>query len=642
MAPKTKGRYARPTVWRPPAATRGVGAGAAGLASGKEALGKDALGGDARGTAAQGSAGWQAGMRRRAVRRRQIALAGCGLARQFGKVADRRRRRSPARRSIRPLRGRRLNPSRQRAGCASRARRRAVLRQRGCGCRRRCPRWCWFWLASGVGAARRCSGTGLGAGAGMSANAASGFGTGWHGFGCRRRSRHGPLRGKPRWPLTWPAEPSGATPSSMAAANRTPSMQHVNQPVRPGTPSAATRNAPPPTPIQTQRPVANAAEAHRRPGISGSRAPSFSRPAATTERVTPPASVQETLRSIEENAARWTTIAGASLARRTGPETIRITSDAPATPVAEDVALEPPVATSTPMPANEAATAGKSSAHPVEPAAQAPVAIPELAEPVNWPIVPPEAGPPAIDARRWIAAASAAMPGTERERICTACAVHDSRDRPSRASASTAAQAPATPQSNAQPTASAPSEDAIEAPVARSPLAAAEPLRSRCWQTRPRAQTVTRHRPPRRRHQPLQQTKPPCPAPNPSQRRQRRRRPTLATSGIVAQSTTMATPTANVDPTAPRRRPHRQRTSSSTKRSRHGKRKSTPPLRARCRVTDRACACSHRNSRAGLPLTRAEQALRRPRHRPKPQRQRPHPPRRHRTSCASLALLRRT
>lgn len=45
------------------------------------------------------------------------------------------------------------------------------------------------------------------------------------------------------------------------------------------------------------------------------------------QKVTPPASVQETLRSIAENAARWTDIAGVSLARSSGGENTMVTTD---------------------------------------------------------------------------------------------------------------------------------------------------------------------------------------------------------------------------------------------------------------------------------------------------------------------------
>ena len=73
---------------------------------------------------------------------------------------------------------------------------------------------------------------------------------------------------------------------------------------------------------------------------SAMRAPNFSRPPAATQQVTPPASVQETLRNIEENAARWTTIAGASLARRGGPEVVRYTTDPSSSPSTDDKTMD--------------------------------------------------------------------------------------------------------------------------------------------------------------------------------------------------------------------------------------------------------------------------------------------------------------
>ena len=317
MAPKTNGRYARPTVWRPPAATRGIGAGAAGLASAKEALGKDALGGDARGSGSQGGAGWQA---RNAAPRSQAASADSAGRMRAG------------------------TPLRQ-GGAAS------AMQKPGAALDKAAP---WTpsepvapagWLRE-PGSAPRGAGHAAANPDGRSPARLSPSGAATMAAGASGTA-HASMTGVPNRTMT------GATSSSMAAANRASSTQPLNQTVRPGSSSTVTRNAAPATPIQAQRPVANAAEAHRRPDVSGSRAPSFSRPAAASERITPPASVQETLRSIEENAAQWTTIAGASLARRTGPETIRITSDAPA-------------------------------------------ASQELAEPVNWPIVPPEAGQAAI------------------------------------------------------------------------------------------------------------------------------------------------------------------------------------------------------------------------------------------------------
>src|SRR6185437_5447793 len=49
-------------------------------------------------------------------------------------------------------------------------------------------------------------------------------------------------------------------------------------------------------------------------------APAFTRPMPTAHDPAPPASVEETLRSIAENAARWTDLAGVSLARSSSAE----------------------------------------------------------------------------------------------------------------------------------------------------------------------------------------------------------------------------------------------------------------------------------------------------------------------------------
>ncbi|MCP2087228.1 UNVERIFIED_ORG: S-DNA-T family DNA segregation ATPase FtsK/SpoIIIE [Paraburkholderia sediminicola] len=72
-------------------------------------------------------------------------------------------------------------------------------------------------------------------------------------------------------------------------------------------------------------------QATRSPASFSTPAPSYTRPMATAQKVTPPASVQETLRSIAENAARWTDIAGVSLARSSSAENALVTTtpDAP-------------------------------------------------------------------------------------------------------------------------------------------------------------------------------------------------------------------------------------------------------------------------------------------------------------------------
>jgi DNA segregation ATPase FtsK/SpoIIIE, S-DNA-T family len=69
---------------------------------------------------------------------------------------------------------------------------------------------------------------------------------------------------------------------------------------------------------------ATSASAMRRP------TPAYTRPMATTQTVAPEASVQETLRSIAENTARWTDLAGVSLARNRGMDDAMIVTDATA------------------------------------------------------------------------------------------------------------------------------------------------------------------------------------------------------------------------------------------------------------------------------------------------------------------------
>nr|WP_133650667.1 DNA translocase FtsK 4TM domain-containing protein [Paraburkholderia flava] len=114
-----------------------------------------------------------------------------------------------------------------------------------------------------------------------------------------------------------PARPSSSLPPSTASSQPMPSQgQHVTR-----APSgSAARDALPPSrvPLQTSQRPAMGSDATGAPPRT-TRAPAFTRtvaPASPATRVTPPPSVQETLRSIEENTARWTTLAGASLARR--------------------------------------------------------------------------------------------------------------------------------------------------------------------------------------------------------------------------------------------------------------------------------------------------------------------------------------
>ena len=143
---------------------------------------------------------------------------------------------------------------------------------------------------------------------------------------------------------------------------------------------------------------------------------------ATAQKVTPPASVQETLRSIAENAARWTDIAGVSLARSSSAENALVTTtpDAPtgAEPTVEagqsdvassshanddvEIAAVPDV--SAPLqdvveaaPDHHTATQSPVETPRIEAASEAP--LEEDTEPVvQWPIEPPVIQAPLVAA----------------------------------------------------------------------------------------------------------------------------------------------------------------------------------------------------------------------------------------------------
>uniref|UniRef100_UPI0006939821 DNA translocase FtsK n=1 Tax=Paraburkholderia oxyphila TaxID=614212 RepID=UPI0006939821 len=135
---------------------------------------------------------------------------------------------------------------------------------------------------------------------------------------------------KPQRPFVWP------TKSTPTTAQRTPGTRF-------GTQFGASATAP----------LADASQV----------TPAYSRPAhgaASAPQAPLSTSVLETLRSIEENAARWTTLAGASLARRNS--------------------IDPPAAqTDVPAHAGAAAEAGDASPPPAH--AQFPLTAPQIAQP---------------------------------------------------------------------------------------------------------------------------------------------------------------------------------------------------------------------------------------------------------------------
>ncbi|CAG9221905.1 Cell division protein FtsK [Paraburkholderia sabiae] len=75
---------------------------------------------------------------------------------------------------------------------------------------------------------------------------------------------------------------------------------------------------------QTRLGTASSGSPAMRPNTPNLKVPAYTRANQPAQPAAPAASVQETLRSIEENAARWTTLAGASLARRTASDPAKV------------------------------------------------------------------------------------------------------------------------------------------------------------------------------------------------------------------------------------------------------------------------------------------------------------------------------
>ncbi|MGA7779707.1 MAG: DNA translocase FtsK, partial [Paraburkholderia sp.] len=189
------------------------------------------------------------------------------------------------------------------------------------------------------------------------------------------------------------------TPGSSIHAQPTPaSVQRTAQPMRTNAPLPSTESSAASTPGGApQQSSLNAARGTQAPlghVSSSTRAPNFSRPPAATQQVTPPASVQETLRTIEENAARWTTIAGASLARRDHPEVVRYTTDPSASTPTDDTTTDDGRARSATASNADAASGMQNSTAASAAHVQSESELPP--EPASTSDVPPTAGDPAV------------------------------------------------------------------------------------------------------------------------------------------------------------------------------------------------------------------------------------------------------
>ncbi|WP_434109076.1 DNA translocase FtsK [Paraburkholderia caffeinilytica] len=376
MAPKSKGRYARPTVWRPPASGRGAAAagGAAGVAG--TASAKDAA---ARGA----EANWRAGAgktRSQTPQAEPVLRTSAGTPPRQAPRPVPMQARTPA-----PAQTRSLNTDKAAWMPAEPVAPSGWLREPATAPRANTPVTGTPVAGSTVGSGMTATPAGAGAGAGASQ-------VGRRSAGEQRPV--GPLAGGSGMAgMAGAAGITGAMVASTAAAQAAPA-----------TAAAAFVSA----------------QATRRPTSFSAPAPSYTRPMATTQKVTPPASVQETLRSIAENAARWTDIAGVSLARSSGAENTMV----PTTPLnteppfeagnpgvassrASEVEMTAVPGVSTPLPyIAEAAPEHMPEQSPVETtrietAFEAPVeaTIEENIEPVvQWPIEPPIVQTPLVAA----------------------------------------------------------------------------------------------------------------------------------------------------------------------------------------------------------------------------------------------------
>ncbi|MFM0674389.1 DNA translocase FtsK [Paraburkholderia sediminicola] len=318
MAPKTNGRYARPTVWRPPA--RGRDAAAAGAAA--SAAGKDAT---ARGAAAS----WRAGTatpRSQAAQAEPVLRTGAATTpprhvpmqtqplkadkaawMPAEPVAPAGWLRESGPRAAAPVAGSGASGAAARDG-ALQVGRRSAGEQRPVG---------------SVG-----GGAGLAAGAAFAPAAAAGA-AGVAGAAAKvaQAAAHTTATARTVSGGAGSHAAVGSAGNAATSASRPSTMaQGTAAPAASGSRAPAPRQAFSPAPGSND---VTPTPATRRPP------PSYTRPMPTTQKVTPPASVQETLRSIAENAARWTDIAGVSLARSTGTENAKVTSAPNAAPSVE-------------------------------------------------------------------------------------------------------------------------------------------------------------------------------------------------------------------------------------------------------------------------------------------------------------------
>ncbi|KXU89166.1 cell division protein FtsK [Paraburkholderia monticola] len=352
MAPRnSKGRYARPTVWRPPASGRGAGSAAgASAAAGAASAG---IAGSKEASARSAGASWRADAGAGAARapRQQIepelraaptasqrpAASRSTQALQADTAADRSAASFVPSEPVAPAGWLRATEPRAATAAAplgtsgtlgSSARdgaaqvgRRSVGEQRSAA-----PFGSSAALAATAATAAGVSAKAAQAMAGRSAAAGTGI-------GMTSAATNVSGRGGRASPLPRPGD--GSAPLNRGA---TPRQAFP----------AATRANGVSSPSTTRRP-----------------APNFTRPMANASTVAPSASVEETLRSIAENAARWTDMAGVSLARSRGAESAKFGDAGQAS-----TALEPQPAQRDALPVQNGETAAEPRAQDAGSSAQ--------------------------------------------------------------------------------------------------------------------------------------------------------------------------------------------------------------------------------------------------------------------------------
>ncbi|MGF6966802.1 S-DNA-T family DNA segregation ATPase FtsK/SpoIIIE [Paraburkholderia sp. WC7.3g] len=306
MAPRnSKGRYARPTVWRPPASGRGASAAAAaaGIAGSKDASARsagagrraDVAAGPARGPARQNepelrpgsiasprpaaSMATQAPHVDRAAHRPAASFVPTEPVAPAGWLRPTQPRAATLAGSLGAAGASSASGTSARDGAAQ-VGRRSVGEQRSAA-----PFGSSAALAATAAAASGVSARAAQAMAGRAAASGAGI---------------------------------GVTAGSMNAAGRASRPSSLPRPADGS--AAVNRGATARQPF----PAATRANGVTLPSTVGRPVPNFTRTMANASTVAPPASVEETLRSIAENAARWTDMAGVSLARSRGADSAKI------------------------------------------------------------------------------------------------------------------------------------------------------------------------------------------------------------------------------------------------------------------------------------------------------------------------------